>query len=89
MISSLKRSLKIDICYAVNSFIYSIRKLPILDNLITDDIYKSKRLKGIIRIISLILSFGKMIVGRLLYCLVICLLIISYLILHRRNIYQY
>ena len=71
MISSLKRSLKIDICYAVNSFIYSIRKLPILDDLITDDIYKSKRLKGIIRIISLILSFGKMIVGRLLYFLVI------------------
>ena len=71
MISSLKRSLKIDICYAVNSFIYSLRKLPILDDLITDDIYKSKRLKSIIRFISLILSFGKMIVGRLFYFLVI------------------
>ena len=38
MISSLKRSLKIDISYAVNSFIYSIRKLHILNDLITEDI---------------------------------------------------
>lgn len=71
MISQLKRSLKIDICYAVNSFIYSIRKLPILNDLITDDIYKSKTLKNIISIVSLILSFGKMIVSRLLYFFVI------------------
>ena len=71
MISSLKRSLKIDISYAVNSFIYSIRKLPILNDLITDDIYKSKGLKGVIRIISLLLSFGKMIISKLVYFFVI------------------
>ena len=71
MISSLKRSLKIDICYAVNSFIYSIRKLPILNDLITDDIYKSRILKNIIRIISLLLSFGKMIISKLLYFFVL------------------
>ena len=71
MISSLKRSLKIDISYAVNSFIYSIRKLPILNDLITDDIYKSKGLKGVIRIISLLLSFGKMIISKLVYFFVV------------------
>ena len=71
MISSLKRSLKIDVCYAVNSFIYSIRKLPILNDLITDDIYNSKGLKNIIRIISLLLSFGRMIISKLLYFFVL------------------
>ena len=71
MISSLKRSLKIDISYAVNSFIYVLRKLPIFSDLITDDIYKSKTLKCIISIISILLSFGRMLIGKIIYFFVI------------------
>ena len=71
MINNLIRSLNIDISYAVNSFIYGIRKLPILDDLITDDIYKSKISKRIISVISIILSCIKLLVFRLSYFSVI------------------
>ena len=71
MISHLIRSLNIDISYAVNSFIYGLRKLPILDDLITDDIYNSKISKRIISVISIILSCIKLVVFRLSYFAVI------------------
>ena len=73
MIKNLIRSLNIDISYAVNSFIYGIRKLPILDDLITDDIYKSKISKRIISVISIILSCIKLLVFRFSYFSVITL----------------
>ena len=71
MLNTIKMSFKIDSTIAANSLIYYIRKLPILNDLITDDIYKSKLLKSIIKIISYILSFGKMILYRLLYFYII------------------
>ena len=55
MINTLKTSFKIDMSYATNSFIYILRKLPILKDLITEDAYTSKGLKRFVRIISLFL----------------------------------
>ncbi len=71
MINTLKTSFKIDMAYATNSFIYILRKLPILRDLITDDAYKSKFLKGIVRIISLIFSFGRMLAYKFIYFFII------------------
>lgn len=71
MISTLKMSLKIDMTYAINSFIYMLRKLPIFKDLFTDDIYKSQLLKKCVRLLSILLSGGRMIVSRLCYFLVI------------------
>ena len=48
MIRTLKKSLQIDICYSVNSFIYFLRRLPIFKDLITRDAYSSKFLKRFI-----------------------------------------
>ena len=59
MINTIRMSLKIDSYYAANSLIYYLRKLPILNDLITDDIYKSKTLKNIIKVIAYILSLGR------------------------------
>ena len=67
MINTLKTSFKIDMAYATNSFIYILRKLPILKDLITYDAYNSRLLKKIIRIISLIFSFGRMLAYKFLY----------------------
>ena len=67
MINTLRTSFKIDMSYATNSFIYILRKLPILKDLITEDAYSSKVLKSIVRIISLIFSFGKMLAYKFLY----------------------
>ena len=50
MINCLEKSLKIDVTYTVNSFLYTLRSLPIFRDLITDDIYSSRVLKPIIRI---------------------------------------
>ena len=56
MINILIKSLEIDIVYAVNSLIYSLRNLPILKDLLTDDAYDSKVLKIVIGIIGIVLS---------------------------------
>ena len=71
MINTLVNSFKIDMSYATNSFIYILRKLPILKDLITEDAYKSKALKSIVRIISSIFSFGRMLAYKFLYFFII------------------
>lgn len=71
MIKSLYQSLKIDTYYAVNSFFFFLRKLPILKDLITDDIYKDSGLKNIVGIIGLLLSLGRMFLFKFMYYLVI------------------
>ena len=86
MINTIRMSLKIDSYYAANSLIYYLRKLPILHDLITDDIYKSKTLKNIIKVIAYILSLGRRILYRLLYFYIIY--VISHTILHYGLIYS-
>lgn len=68
MINSLKMSFKIDVTYAINSFIYNIKKFPILKDLFPGDgLYKSTKAKSIIRILALILSTVKIITFKFLY----------------------
>ena len=71
MIRTLRMNLKIDIAFSVNSFIYSLRKLPIFRDLFTDDIYKNKTLKRIIGILGLILSLARMFIMKGLYFFII------------------
>lgn len=71
MFKTLKMSLKIDVAYAVNSFIYSLRHLVIFKDLFTDDIYKSKIIKLIARFLGIILSLSKSILYRVIYFLCI------------------
>jgi hypothetical protein len=76
MFKCLKTSLDIDVAYSVNSFIYTLRKLPILKDLLTDDSYSSKTLKTIIKFIGIILSLGRLIFVKFLYFFII--FVISY-----------
>ena len=71
MINTLIKSLEIDIVYAVNSLIYSLKKLPILKDLLTDDAYGSKVLKIIIGIIGIVLSTSRAILFKAFYYFVI------------------
>ena len=64
---NLKESLDIDITYTTNSIIFILRKLPILKDLITDDIYSSSGLKSLIRFIAPIYLFFKMLVIKFFY----------------------
>ena len=81
MINTIRMSLKIDLNSSINGVIYYLRKLPILHDLFTDSVYKSKVLKFFIRIFVYIIALFKMILYRFLYFYII------YVISHIRIIY--
>ena len=75
MINTLKMSFKIDITYAINSFIYNLKRLPILKDLFPDNsLYKSKTAKKIIRVLGLVLSTARILLFKILYFYIIFLL---------------
>ena len=68
MFNILKMTYKIDMTYAINSFIYSIKHLPIFKDLFPDNsLYKSKKLKAVIRILGILLSSARIILYKILY----------------------
>ncbi len=67
----LKKTFEIDTTYSINSFFYTIRKLPIFKDLITEDIYANKKLKKRITLLSFLYLAGKKIIGKLLYFLIL------------------
>lgn len=71
MINILFKTLEIDIAYSVNSFIYVLRKLPILKDLFTNDIYDNLLLKKIVGIVGLIISMARAFAFKLLYFFII------------------
>ena len=71
MIRTLKKSLDIDLTYSANSFIFILRKIPILKDLITDDIYKSYNLKRIIRFIMIFVNIIKKSILKFFYFMII------------------
>ena len=79
MINVLVKTLQIDMIYSVNSFLYTIRKIPIFKDLFTDDIYKSKIIKKIISIFGLLFSIVRALTFRFLYFFAIYLFSIKVL----------
>lgn len=71
MLKTLINSLKIDLTYSINSFIYTLAKLPIFNDLITEDIYSSKIIKGIISIFIIIKKIIKDLFSKILYIFII------------------
>ncbi|MBQ2640233.1 MAG: hypothetical protein IJF92_05705 [Bacilli bacterium] len=80
MFNVLRMSLKIDINYAINSFIYTLKKAPIFKDLFVDDsLYKSHKAKSIIRVLAIILSSFRIIFYKCIY------ISILYIISHYLN----
>ena len=71
MINLLKKSLEIDITYSINSFIYMLKNIPILEDLITNDIYSSKIIKKIVRIIIILFDILRAIFLKFFYFFII------------------
>ena len=67
MINYLYKTLQIDITYSVNSTLYSLKKLPFMKGLITEDTYNSKLIKRIIGGIGLLLSILRSITFKFIY----------------------
>ncbi|MCI8346555.1 MAG: hypothetical protein HFJ12_01225 [Bacilli bacterium] len=71
MINALKLSLRIDFNYAVNSFIYMIKKTPILRNIITSNLYEKDGFKTFIRILGVICTSIRLLLFRGFYFIII------------------
>lgn len=71
MINVLIKTLQIDMLYSVNSFLYTIKRIPIFKDLFTDDIYKSKIIKKIISLFGLLFSIARSIAFKYMYFFVI------------------
>ena len=71
MINALAKTLQIDIAYSVNSFLYVLSKLPILRDLITKDIYKSKAIKRIVGFLGILFSVARAMFLKFMYFFVI------------------
>ena len=67
MINALGKTLQIDIAYSVNSFLYILSKLPILKDLITNDIYKSKGIKRVVGICGILFSLARAVFLKFMY----------------------
>lgn len=67
MINVLKTSFKIDMAYAINSFIYIIKKVPIIRVLVSDKFYSSIFLKKFVQVLGIILTSFRLILYRLIY----------------------
>ncbi len=82
MIKSFITSFKLKNAYRVNSIIYSIKQLPIINRILPNELYKSKILKIIGNIISILIEIIGIFIGKFLY---IWLMIISMLVIYKTN----
>ena len=71
MINYLTKSVEFDIAYTVNSFLYVLRRLPILKDLLTEDIYKSSLLKKIVNIFMIVFFIARAIFLKFFYFFII------------------
>ena len=71
MLYSLYKTLQIDVYYSVNSIIYTLVKIPGLNNLLGEDPYDSKIIKTIIGLFGSILSFGRGFLYKVIYFFVL------------------
>ncbi|MBR2827860.1 MAG: hypothetical protein IKE70_01335 [Bacilli bacterium] len=71
MWNSLRKSLEIDTIYSMNSFIYTIGKLPILRDLFTNDIYKNTSSKKVLGFFGVIFSLLKKLLYKYIYFYII------------------
>ncbi len=67
MIHTLITSFRLKNTYRVNSIIYSIKGLPIIRKVLSNDLYKSKFLKVLGNIISIIIEICSIFLGKFLY----------------------
>ena len=71
MFNALAKTLQIDIAYSVNSLLYVLGRLPILKDLFTNDVYKSKTIKRVVGFIGILFSCIRAIFLKFMYFFVI------------------
>ena len=74
MIKTMYYSLKLDTYYAVNSLIYTLRKVSIFRDIFTEKAYQSKLLKLIIGFFGFLLSLFKSFASKVFYFFILFLI---------------
>ena len=82
MLKTFIQSFKLCNTYKVNTIIYSIKQIPIIKKILPNSLYKSKALKIIGNIISILMEIASIFLGKLLY---IALMIFAVLSLYKTN----
>ena len=82
MLKTFIQSFKLCNTYKVNTIIYSIKQIPIIKKILPNSLYKSKALKIIGNIISILMELASIFLGKLLY---IALMIFAVLSLYKTN----
>lgn len=83
MIETFVTSFKLKNTYRANSIIYSIKQLPIIKRILPNTLYKSRALKIIANIISILLEIVGVFLGKFLYVLLMIFLMLQ---LYKTNI---
>lgn len=65
--NTFKTSFDIDFTYAINSFVYTLKKTPVIKNIISDNIYSKEGFKLFVKILGLICTISKLVISRLIY----------------------
>ena len=78
MIKAFITSFKLKNTYRVNSIIYSIKQLPIIRKILPNQLYKNKALKIIGNIISAIIEFCSIFIGKFLYILLMIVYMLAF-----------
>jgi len=71
MFNTLKTSFQIDITYAINSFIATINRTPIIKEFVSDNLYRNELAKKWIRLLAIFCTTLRMIIGKIFYFSVI------------------
>lgn len=77
MIKTFITSFKLKNTYKANSLIYSLKSLPIIKEILPYSLYKSKVLKIIANIISILIEIGSTFFGKFLYMLLMISIMVS------------
>lgn len=71
MKNNFMNSFYIELTYSINSFFYTLRKVPIFRDLITEDVYADEHLKTKLRFVCLLYKIFKKVVGKIIYSFII------------------
>lgn len=82
MFKTFSQSFCLRNCYKVNTILYSIKQIPLIKKILPDSLYQNKGLKIFGNVISAILEFFSIFVGKFLY---IVAMVVAFLSMYEAN----
>ena len=71
MIKIIKQSFSIDLAISINSFIYLLKKTPIIKSFLPNNLYQNKKLKAFAFLLSILFGIGKSFMVKGIYLMIV------------------